>query len=127
MPIKLKVKKPAEIKPIASDIYQATLKAIAEDSGDYGDYVRLDFEISDGVNKGEIRSIIASKKLTRGPKGSSKLLQIIEALTGKEYPYEDEADLESLIGLGGRIFVDPPVTKDGMVYQRVSKVMSQVK
>lgn len=123
MAIKRKVKKAEGIKPIPADIYPAKLVSIAEGDGDYGKYFKLEFEVTDGTYSGEKRTIIASDKLSRSQKGSSKLLGILEALTGKQLDFDLEIDIESYLGSKCRILVDEAETKGDIQIQNVGKVM----
>lgn len=123
MAIKRKVKKAESIKPIPADIYPAKLVSITEGDGDFGKYFKLEFEITDGSYSGEKRTIIASDKLSRGQKGGSKLLGILETLTGKQLDFDQEIDLESYLGSKCRILVAEAVTKGDIQIQNVEKVM----
>lgn len=124
MAIKRKVKKVEGIKPIPADIYAAKLVSIAEGDGDYGKYFKLEFEITDGSYSGEKRTIVASDKLSRGQKGNSKLLGILETLSGKQLDFDQEIDIEEFLGSKCRILVDEAETKGDIKVQNISKVMS---
>ena len=110
-------------KIIASDIYDAVVESISSNEGEYGDYIRINFSISDGVYKGLNKSIITSKKLSKSSKGNSKLLQIVETALKKNLTQTESFDLESLIGKPVRIFLGKPFTKDGKEIQRIEQVI----
>lgn len=125
MGTKMKVKAATESKPIPADLYSAKMSGYKLDTGNFGDFVKLEFEIISGTYAGTKRMVVASKKFTRGSKGSSKLLEIFEVLTGKKLSQEDEIDLDEMTGKTCRIVVDEPLMKDGMPFQKVSKVLPQ--
>lgn len=124
MSIKRKVKKNEGVKPIPADIYPAKLVSITESDGNYGKFFKLEFEITDGTYAGEKRSIIASDKLSRGQKGGSKLLEILEVLGGKKLDFDLEVDLESYLGARCRILVEEAKPKGDIMVQNIGKVMS---
>jgi len=117
------VKKAEGIKPIPADIYPAQLVGLTQDSGNYGDYFILEFGISSGSYEGEKRTIVASDKLSRGTKGSSKLLKILETLEGQKIDFDQEIDIESFLGKECRIVVKEATEKDGITIQNISEVM----
>ena len=54
-------------EPIDVGIYNAKLVSWEErENPQYGDYIRMEFEITSGESKGTLRSLVASKKLTKG-------------------------------------------------------------
>ena len=110
-------------KIIASDIYEAVIDSISSNEGEYGDYIRINFSISEGVYKGLNKSIITSKRLSRSSKGNSKLLQIVETALKNKLNQTDSFDLESLIGKPVRIFLGKPFTKEGKEIQRIEQVI----
>lgn len=111
-------------EPIPEGVYKAMVKEVEEQTGDYGDYFRFVFEITEGQYKETTRSLIASKKLSRTKSGkSSKLVGIVKALTGTEPKAGDNFDVDSLTNKKCQIFVENGPEKDGIVYQTISKVM----
>ena len=118
-----KLTKSEGIKPVPADIYLATVTDLKTDSGSFGTYLRFDFSISDGVYQGEKRSIIASDKFLMTTKGSTKLVEIIEALTGVPVRMDEEVDLDSMKGKKCRILLGEVKEKDGFLIQNVQKVL----
>ena len=124
---KLQVKKSEGIKPIpGEDVYPAKLASLEDGDGSFGEYLKLTFEITkDSTYAGEQRTILASKKLSRSPKGGSKLLNILEAVGGKKLQLDQEVDVDSFIGKECRILVAEATEREGVVIQNVSKVLSK--
>jgi len=110
-------------KIIASDIYDAVVESISSNEGEYGDYIRINFTISEGVYKGLNKSIITPKKLSKSLKGNSKLLQIVENVLKNNLTKAESFDLESLIGKPARILLGKPFLKDGKEIQRIEQVL----
>lgn len=124
MSINLKVKEAEVPEPIPEGLYEAEIQEIEEDSGNFGDFVRIVFIIISGEHKGTLRNLIASKKLTRSSSGkNSKLFTVVKAITKEEPKPETDIDLEKLVGSKCRIFVKNGKEKDGIVYQNVTEVM----
>lgn len=121
---KLKVTQPEGIKEIPSDIYPCELVSISEGEGSFGEYLKLTFQIAkDSTYAGEQRTILASKKLTRSPKGGSKLLNILEAIGGKKLELDSEVDPEDFIGKKARILVAEAKEVEGVLIQNIDKVL----
>ena len=122
---KLQVKKSEGIKPIpGEDVYPAKLSALEDGDGSFGEYLKLTFEITkDSTYAGEQRTILASKKLSRSPKGGSKLLNILEAVGGKKLQLDQEVDVDSFIGKECRILVAESPLDKSLNMRDVSKVL----
>ncbi len=125
MPRKLTVRKSEGIKPIpGEDIYPAELVQIEDGEGSFGEYFNFVFEITkESTYQGEQRTLLASRKLTRSPKGGSKLLNVLEALAGKKLELDNEVDVDDYIGKKCRILVEKARERDGITIQNVTKVL----
>lgn len=123
MPIIRRVEVSEGIDPIPADIYQAVLADINEGIGQYGNYLRLGFEITNGVYKGTKRSLLTSDRLRRTPNGKSKLLKILETLEGGEIEDFLDLNIEGFLGKRCRIILQEPTIKDGITYQNISEVI----
>lgn len=122
---KLVVKKSESIKPIPADIYPANLVQIEDGEAGFGPFYKFVFEISDeSTYQGEQRTLLASRKLSRSPKGGSKLLNILEALANNKLELEEEVDVDDYIGKRCRILVEEPQERDGIIIQNVTKVLT---
>ena len=100
--------------------------SISEGEGSFGEYLKLTFQIAkDSTYAGEQRTILASKKLTRSPKGGSKLLNILEAIGGKKLELDSEVDPEDFIGKKARILVAEAKEVEGVLIQNIDKVLPQ--
>jgi hypothetical protein len=122
---KLTVKKSEGIKPIpGGDVYPAKLTEIRDGEGNFGEYYKFIFEITDeSTYEGEQRTLLASRKLSRSPKGASKLLDILEALKGNKLQLEEEVDIDDFIGKKCRILVEEAKERDGIMIQNIAKVL----
>lgn len=124
MAINVTVKEAEIQEPIPEGIYTSVVKEIGEGSGEYGDYVKFTFEISEGEQKGVTRTAIASKKLSRSKSGkTSKLYDFVKALTKSEPKADETLDIEGLVGKTCQIIVKNGREKDGIVYQNISTIM----
>lgn len=124
MAINITVKETEIPEPIPEGIYKAVVKEIGEGSGEFGNYVKFTFEISEGDKKGVTRTAIASKKLSRSSTGKrSKLYDFVKALTKSEPSANETLDIESLVGKPCQIIVKNGREKDGVVFQNISTIM----
>jgi hypothetical protein len=124
MPIKIKVKETDLPKPIPEGLYKAVVKEVSEDKGEYGEYLKFIFEISEGEEKGTTRSALASKKLSRTKSGkASKLVGYVEALTKTKLEKGEVLDLEQMVGKSCQILVKNDKEVDGIMMQRIKDVM----
>lgn len=122
---KLTVKKSESIKPIPADIYPAKLVQIEDGEAGFGPFYKFVFEITEESSyQGEQRTLLASRKLSRSPKGGSKLLNILEALANNKLELEEEVDVDDYIGKKCRILVEEPQERDGILIQNVTKVLT---
>lgn len=121
--MKLKVTENQGETIIPADIYEAKIKSYAIVNGNYGECVRFDFEVSEGTYKGVTKNLLAALKVSRSSKGESKLLHLAEVVTGRSLGINDEIDFDELVEKPCRIVLVEPVTKDGMQYQKVDKVL----
>ena len=99
------------VEPIDAGVYPAKLVSWEEkNDGQYGPYVRMEFEVTSGDYKGVKRSIVASTKLTKGKKGkhTSKLFTIVTALLGREPKSGEDISLKDLEGDGCQIIAEAP-------------------
>lgn len=123
MSIILKVKETESVM-IPEGLYKATVKQIEEGTGNFGDYLKFIFEISEGEFMGVIKNTIASKKLTTSKSGkSSKLYDIVEAINKEKPTANEDLDIEELLGKSCQILVKNDKEKDGITYQSISMVM----
>lgn len=123
METKIKVSKYEGEKIITPDVYDAVIKSYSFGEGNFGDYVKFEFSINSGVYEGVAKTLLASKKLLKSSKGPTKLMSLIETLFGRSLEVDEEFDLDSLNGKRCRIVVSEPITKDGVQFQRVEKVL----
>lgn len=104
-------------EPIDAGVYPAKFVGWEEkDEGQYGPYLRLEFEIVDGDYEGIKRSIVASTKLTKGKKSkhTSKLFTIVTTLMGREPKAGEDISLKDLVGSECQIVAEaPPEDEDG--------------
>lgn len=124
MAITLTVTETESPKPIPEGLYKASVKEISEGTGQYGDYLKFIFEITEGEHKGVTRSAVAAKKLSKTKDGkASKLFEFVKALSKKELDSGESLDLEGLVGTACHILVKNDKEKDGIVFQTISAVM----
>lgn len=124
MAITLTVTEIESPRPIPEGLYKASVLEISEATGQFGEYVKFIFEISDGEYKGVTRSAVAAKKLSKSKDGkASKLFEFVKALSKKDLDSGDSLDLEGLVGTACHILVKNDKEKDGIVYQTISAVM----
>lgn len=124
MPIKIRVKEAELPEPIPEGLYEAKVKEVSEDEGEFGEYLKFVFEITEGEEKGTTRNAIASKKLSRTKSGkASKLVGYVEALTKTKLQKGEVLDLEQMVGKSCRIFVKDDKEMDGVMMQRITEVM----
>ena len=122
-----KVKEPEVPEPIPVGMYPAKFVSWEAKSGEYGDYIRLEFEITDGEYAETKRSLIASSKLTRGKtqETTSKLLRSLTGLLGREPETDEEVSLDDLLEKECQILIeDRPGDEEG--WQDITKVMPAV-
>lgn len=112
-------------EPIPVGMYNAKLKSWEqEDGGQYGPYVRLIFEITDGEHAGTERNLIASAKVSKGKtkKTTSKLFRTITGISGSDPKPEETVSLDDLVDKECQILVeDRPDDEEG--WQDITKVM----
>jgi len=124
MPIIVKVTEAETQEPIPEGLYKATAISIDEGTGNFGDYLKFRFEIIEGEEKGKTRTLVASKKIKVSQSGkTSKLYNIVKALTKEEPVINDDLDVEKLKGKPCQIIVKNGTTKNGITYQNVTDVM----
>lgn len=125
---KFKVKEPEAPESIPVGIYPAKFISWEEKTnGEFGDYVRLEFEITDGEYAETKRSQIASSKLTKGKtqETTSKLYRAVTGLLGREPEADEEISLDDLVGTECQILIeDRPGDEEG--WQDITKVMPAV-
>ncbi|MFC1790332.1 hypothetical protein ACFLZP_02510 [Patescibacteria group bacterium] len=111
--------------PIPAGVYNAQLKGWEEKEGtQFGPYVRLVFEITDGEYAETERSFIASAKLTKGKTSetTSKLFRAVTGLLGQEPKPDEEVSLDKLINKKCQILVENrPGNEEG--WQDITKIM----
>lgn len=124
VPINIIVTEAEAQEPIPEGVYKAIVKEIEEGEGEFGEYIKFTFEITDESQKGVTRSSVASKKLSLLKSGkTSKLYEYVKALTKSEPETGEEFDVETLKGLPCQIFVKNGKEKDGILYQNIDAVM----
>jgi len=119
------VKEAEAPEPIPVGVYPAKLTYWEErDTGKFGPFVRLEFEITKGDCAGSKRSLVASAKLTKGKNSetTSKLFKAISVLLGREPRPDEEVSLKELLGVGCQILVEDKQGDDNG-WQNVSKLM----
>lgn len=124
MGTKIRVSQYEGEKIVSPDIYEATVKSFSTGEGNFGDYIKVEFSISSGAYEGITKSLIASKKLQKSPKGTSKLMSLVETLLGRNLEVNEDFELEDLVGKKCRIVLGDPITKDGVQYQKVEKILA---
>jgi len=119
------VTEPQTPEPIPPGMYPAKLvKWEEKDTGQYGHYLRLEFEITDGKQAGTKRSFIASAKLTKGKNSetTSKLFQAVTSLLAREPQPNEEISFKDLLKTKCQILVeDRPGSEEG--WQDITKIM----
>jgi hypothetical protein len=124
MAISLVVKEAQAPDPIPEGLYKATVKNVEEGSGEYGDYLKFIFEISEGKQKGVERNLIASKKLSKSTNGkSSKLYGVVKALNKESLEEGQEVIFDNLVGKPCQILVKDGKEVDGIMFQNITEVM----
>jgi hypothetical protein len=125
MAIQVTVKEATVSPAIPEAVYRAALVFVDEGTGQYGEYLKLTFEIVDGEHKGVVKTLVCSKKLTKSKSGkSSKLFDVVKALTKSDPGSGASIDLEDLIGKACQIVIKNGKQIDGVQYQDVSAVLS---
>ena len=124
MAISLVVTETQAPDPIPEGLYKAAVKAVEEGSGEYGDYLKFNFEITEGKQKGVERNLIASKKLSKSTNGkSSKLYGIVKALNKESLEQGAEVIFDDLVGKTCQILVKDGKEVDGVMFQTITEVM----
>lgn len=124
MAIIVKVTEAEMQEPIPEGLYKATVISVEEGTGGFGNYLKFRFEIIDGEQKGKSRTLVASKKLKVSQSGkTSKLYNIVKALTKEEPIINANLDIESMKGKPCQIIVKNGATKNGITYQNITDVM----
>lgn len=119
--ITLTVQESSVPEPIPVGVYKAKLTEIEKGEGEYGTFLKLKFEITDGEHKGTERSTIAKLTLRKGKK-NSKLFDIVTALLGTQPETEQEISFNDLVGKACQILVkNRPGDAEG--WQIISEVM----
>lgn len=112
-------------EPIEVGVYDAKLVSWEEkDNAQYGPYIRLEFEITSGEFKGTLRSLLASKKLTKGKTAetTSRLWKVVAGLRGSEPEKGEQIVLDDLVGTPCQILVEDKAGSDEG-WQEISKVL----
>ncbi len=121
--IKVVVKENEPPKPIPEGTYKAIVKSLDEKEGQFGEYVRLEFEISDGEYKGTLRTTVASKKFSLSKTGrNSKLYDLLGGFFKDKIASGETLNLNEVIGKKCQILVENGKETDGIVWQNVGKV-----
>jgi hypothetical protein len=122
--IKIKVKKSEPPKPIPEGLYQAYVKDISEGKGEFGEYLKFAFIITDAKYRDTQRNSICKKKITFSQDDkNSKLFTYIKALVGQAPVEGEDFDIESLKGKPCQILVKNDKEKDGVMFQKITDVM----
>lgn len=119
--ITLTVQESSVPEPIPVGVYKAKLTEIEKGEGEYGTFLKLKFEITDGEHKGTERSTIAKLTLRKGKK-NSKLFDIVIALLGTQPETEQEISFNDLVDKPCQILVKNKLG-DTEGWQIISEVM----
>ncbi|CAN5119207.1 hypothetical protein BH09PAT1_BH09PAT1_3990 [soil metagenome] len=121
---KITVTESEAMKPVPEGLYQAAIVEVKEDSGEFGPYVKVTFEIVKGEYKGIIKMMVASLKMSKSKTGkNSKLYDLVKAATKVEPDTGEEFDTDSLIGKVCQILVKNGKEMEGVLYQDIKDVM----
>lgn len=124
MPIIIKVNKTKPQEPIPEGLYLAYVQDISEGDGEFGEYLKFTFVITDGKYRDTQRNSVCKKKISFSEDGkNSKLYTYIKALTGKVPAVGEDFDIESLKGKSCQILVKDDKEKDGVMYQKITDIM----
>ncbi|MBI3379663.1 hypothetical protein HY029_02840 [Candidatus Gottesmanbacteria bacterium] len=125
MTLIVKVQEFDEPKPIPEGLYEAYVKELSEEEGEFGQYVKISFVITTEAQRDEMRTMIASKKLSKSKKSGkvSKLYGIVKSLTGKEPDKDSDFNLQDLKGKPCKIIVKNDKEVEGVMYQKISDVL----
>ena len=124
MPIVIKVNKSTPQEAIPEGLYSSYVKDISEESGEFGEYLKFTFIITDAKYRDTLRNSICNKKISYSENGKhSKLYTYIKALTGKAPVVGEDFDIESLKGKTCQILVKDDKEKDGVMYQKIADIM----
>lgn len=124
MPITIKVKKTVPPTPIPEGLYQAYVKDISEGEGEFGEFLKFTFIITDAKYRDTQRNSVCKKKISFSEDGKdSKLFTYIKALTGKALVEGEDFDITSLKGKPCQIFVKNDKVKDNVQYQKITDVL----
>lgn len=111
-------------EPIEVGVYNARFTKWEErENPQFGNYIRMEFEIVSGQYKGTVRSLVASKKLTKGKTvdTTSKLWKVVTSLRGSEPAKGEQVILDELISKECQILVEDKIGSEG--WQEISKVL----
>jgi len=124
MPIVIKVNKSTPQEAIPEGLYSAYLKDIAENKGEFGDYLKFTFVIAEGKYRNIQRNSVCNKKISYSENGKhSKLYTYIKALLGKAPTVGEDFDIDSLKGKSCQILVKDDKEKDGVLFQKIVDIM----
>lgn len=118
------VKEPQLPEPIPAGMYKAKLAGWEEKTGgNFGPYLRLEFEITEGEYAKTKRSFIASSKITKGKttETSSKLFRALTGLLGREPLPNEEISLKEMVGKKCQILVEDTPGKEN--WQNITKIV----
>lgn len=121
--INVVVKENEPPKPIPEGTYKAVVKSLEEKEGQFGKYVKIEFEITEGENKGTLRSAVASKKFSLSKSGkNSKLYNLLGGFFKDKIASGETIRLNEVIGKKCQILIVNGKEVDGIVWQNVGKV-----
>jgi hypothetical protein len=124
MSIIIKVKKSTPQDPIPEGLYSAYVQEISAAKGEFGEYLKFAFVITDGKYRNIQRNSVCNKIISYSEKGKhSKLYLYIKALTGQAPTIGEDFDIESLKGKACQILVKDDKEKDGILYQKITDIM----
>jgi hypothetical protein len=124
MSIKIKVNKIEAPELLPEGIYKACVILLDEGTGQFGDFVKVRFEIVEGELKKKSITMVASKKIGSSDNGkTTKLFEIYRVLTGNAPIEGEELDLDTLKGKCGQIIVKNQQSKNGTTYSNIVEVM----
>jgi len=122
--IQIKVTENKAPDPIPEGTYPAMIKTLEEKSGNFGDYVQIGFEITEGKYKETVKTAVASKKISFSKTGrNSKLYDLFKDFFKDQIAAGKTITLNDLVGKECQILVEStPADVDGNVWQNVTKV-----
>ena len=105
---------------VPAGVYAAKVKEVTEHEGEWGDYLKLVFELRDSEHEGTCVTGIASAKFS--PR--SKLYKWARALFGMTIPRTHVLDTAELIGKQCQLVLSVIEDNDGAEFNKIDNVVS---